>query len=227
MDAKTPLSGLDQEPESPLLAHLDRFERRVDDFMTRTWGAQAVIVVTVAVVAILVLFSPFPRPDVHLPALPGMPSPVGLIQRPLDGLAGAVHRISLPYRATVDSARPAIGTSGAVASCPSTASVQQLVGVPVNTFSDACGFHWQGSKARVRCPDGYLCTFNVGSKISVIAGNGQSFDIVGAGTWRYAAAYPANTVGHSACSLLTYEREYVQKTTPGTPVDSVGFRCGV
>jgi hypothetical protein len=225
MDAKTPLGGLDHEAEPALLAHLDRFEQRVDNFMARTWGAQAVIVVTVGVLAILVLFSPFPRPDVHLPGFPDLPSPVALIQRRIDGLAGVAQRVALPSLKAADNAKPETGTSGAAASCPSTASVRELLGVPVNTFSDACGFHWEGSRARVSCPDGYLCTFNLGSKISVVLGKGQWFDIVGAGTWRYAAAYPSNAAGHSACSLLTYERQYVEKNSQGTPVEAIGFSC--
>ena len=204
MQAKTPAGGRRRRDPAPF-GYLDRLERRLDDFMTRSWGYQAILLAVGVVLAVLILFSPVPLPNVH-------------------GLTKPVERITA--RAPHHAAQPVASQPAAPVACPSLSSVAAGAGVPLATFGEACGFHWQGSTARVRCPAGFLCTFELADKIVVMPGKNQVVDIVHAGTWRYAAAYPAGAPAHGACSLLAYERAVAPQYTGAMPVVSQGFTCG-
>ncbi|HET7037254.1 MAG TPA: hypothetical protein VFI42_16330 [Thermomicrobiaceae bacterium] len=206
MQAKTPAGGK-RRPDPQPFGYLDRLERRIDDFMTRSWGYQAILLAAGVVLAVLVLFSPVPLPHPHVR---GVVKPFERIT----ALAPGHHAM-----------QPAVSQPAAPVACPSLSSVEAGVGVPLTGFGEACGFHWQGSAARVRCPGGFLCTFELADKIVVITGTNQVVDIVHAGTWRYAAAYPGDAPAHSACTLLAYERAVAPQYTGSTPVEAQGFHC--
>ncbi len=149
----------------------------------------------------------------------------------VDGVQGGVDGIRQFWDGTVGrfqgAAAPDSDTPmGAVAACPDETEVQQQTGVPVYRFDEACGFHWDGYQIEGTCPEGFICTFNLGERIAVMIGEDQSEEIVNAGTWRFVDAYPQDSLVRDPCMLLRDERRWLEQYDPDFPVEPVGFRCG-
>lgn len=147
----------------------------------------------------------------------------------VDGVRGGIHSATQLWDGTVGrltgAAAPDSSAPAGAAACPDVAEVQRQTGVPVYQFGEACGFHWDGYRIEGTCPRGYMCTFNVGRQIAVIAGKNQSVEIFTAGTWRYVDAYPADNAAHDPCALLQDEQQWAEQHSSNLPVEPVGFHC--
>jgi serine/threonine-protein kinase len=148
----------------------------------------------------------------------------------VDGVRGGIHSATQLWDGTVGrflgTAAPDSGTTASgMATCPDVVEVQRQTGVPVYPLGGECGFHWDGYRIEGRCPRGYICTFNLGRRIAVIAGKNQSAEIVNAGTWRYVDAYSADSAVREPCVLLQDERDWAEQHSSDLPVEPVGFLC--
>lgn len=111
--------------------------------------------------------------------------------------------------------------------CPTTAEAKELTGVDVQRLgTEPCAWVWRAvpeASTPATCPDGWVCTWDLGGQVAVYDGYAKSGIV--AGTWRMKAAYPENDAVQDECALLRKEQKFGAEEVPSFEVAAGNFEC--
>jgi hypothetical protein len=111
--------------------------------------------------------------------------------------------------------------------CPTTAEAKELTGVDVQRLgTEPCAWVWRAvpeASTPATCPDGWVCTWDLGGQVAVYDGYAKSGVV--AGTWRMVKPYPEGDAVHDPCALLRKEQAFGAEEVPSFEVAAGNFEC--
>lgn len=101
--------------------------------------------------------------------------------------------------------------------CLTTEEVKALVGVDVQKLeSEPCAWvrRSKPNYEKAKCPEGFVCTWDVQNDVTVVHNGIDQEAMVGAGTWRYTLGYPEDDDVNDVCRLFEKEKAFGEGEKP-------------
>lgn len=108
-----------------------------------------------------------------------------------------------------------------------TEKVKRLTGVDIQRVdTEPATWVWRAvdkANTPVTCPEGFICTFDLGGKVRVYVGPAETGIV--AGTMRHVCEFPDGDAVYKPCALLVKEQAFGASETPSFEVAPGNFDC--